>query len=64
MRIICIGNIIKLYRGKIKKKENINKLNKNNIMIKFKFFDLLKENNKPKKENILINIRGNKCTML
>jgi hypothetical protein len=53
-----------LYRGKIKKKENINKLDKNNIMIKFKFFELLKETNKPKKENTLINIRGNKCAIL
>ena len=58
---ICIGKIIKLYLGKIKKNENIKIFVKYNIVIKFKFFEYLVEINMPINELILIIIKGNKC---
>ena len=58
---ICIGKIIKLYLGKIKKNENIKIFAKYNIVIKFKFFEYFIEINMPDNELILIIIKGSKC---
>ena len=58
---ICIGKTIKLYLGKIKKKEKIKIYDKYNIEIKFEFFESLIEVSMPIKEQILITIKGIIC---
>ena len=56
--IICIGKIIKLYLGNIKKNENIKIYNKYKAIIKFKFFEWLIDIIVPKNEAILITTKG------
>ena len=60
VRIICIGKIIRLNLGKIKKNENTKIFDKYINVIKFKSFECLIEISIPINELILIIIKGRK----
>ena len=60
VRIICIGKIIRLNLGKIKKNENTKIFDKYINVIKFKSFECLIEISIPINELILIIIKGKK----